>query len=98
MNKLQTKIQRRLVKAMGAWRDPHMTKPLLESDNVQAIDISEEGNVRIKFRPSRPHCPCCLIDAKELKLHLQGTKGVNWIQLEIVDVPASERWSRLVND
>ena len=34
MNKLQTKIQRRLVKAMGAWRDPHMTKPLLESDNV----------------------------------------------------------------
>ena len=66
MNRLQKKLQRRLVKAMGNWQDPHMDKPLTESTYVQAVNISEEGNVRIRYRPSRPHCPCCLIDARAL--------------------------------
>ena len=58
----------------------------------------EEGDVHIRYQPSRPHCPCCLIDARTLRRHLAGIKGVNSLQFEIVDVPASERWSRLVND
>ena len=98
MNRLQKKLQRRLVKAMGNWQDPHMDKPLTESTYVQAVNISEEGNVRIRYQPSRPHCPCCLIDARALHRHLSKIKGVVSLQLDIVDVPASERWSRLVND
>jgi len=98
MNRLQKRLQRRLVKAMGNWQDPHMDKPLTESIYVQAINISEEGNVRIRYQPSRPHCPCCLIDARALRRHLSEIKGVVSLQLDIVDVPASERWSRLVND
>ena len=98
MNRLQKKLQRRLVKAMGNWQDPHMDKPLTESPYVLAVNISEEGNVRIRYQPSRPHCPCCLIDARALRRHLSQIKGVVSLQLDIVDVPASERWSRLVND
>jgi len=98
MNRLQKRLQRRLVKAMGNWQDPHMDKPLTESIYVQAINISEAGNVRIRYQPSRPHCPCCLIDARALRRHLSEIKGVVSLQLDIVDVPASERWSRLVND
>ena len=98
MNRLQKKLQRRLVKAMGNWQAPHMDKPLTESTYVQAVNISEEGNVRIRYQPSRPHCPCCLIDARALRRHLSEIKGVVSLQLDIVDVPASERWSRLVND
>ena len=98
MNRLQKKLQRRLVKAMGNWQDPHMDKPLTESTYVQAVNSSEEGNVRIRYQPSRPHCPCCLIDARALRRHLSQIKGVVSLQLDIVDVPASERWSRLVND
>ena len=98
MNRLQKKLQRRLVKAMGNWQDPHMDKPLTESPYVQAVNISEEGNVRIRYQPSRPHCPCCLIDARALRRHLSQIKGVVSLQLDIVDVPASKRWSRLVND
>ena len=70
MNRLQKKLQRRLVKAMGNWQDPHMDKPLTESPYVQAVNISEEGDVRIRYQPSRPHCPCCLIDARALRLSL----------------------------
>ena len=98
MNRLQKKLQRRLVKAMGNWQDPHMDKPLTESKYVQAIDISEEGDVQIRYQPSRPPCPCCLIDARALRRHLAEIKGVGSLQFEIVEVPASERWSRLVND
>ncbi len=98
MNRLQKKLQRRIVKAMGNWQDPHMDKALTESTYVQAVDISEDGNVRIQYNPSRPHCPCCLIDARALRRHLSEIKGVVSLQLDIVDVPASERWSRLVND
>ena len=98
MNRLQKKLQCRLVKAMGNWQDPHMDKPLTDSTYVQAVNISEEGNVRIRYQPSRPHCPCCLIDARALRRHLSEIKGVISLQLDIVDVPASERWSRLVND
>ena len=75
-----------------------MDKALTESTYVQAVDISEDGNVRILYNPSRPHCPCCLIDARALRRHLSEIKGVVSLQLDIVDVPASERWSRLVND
>ena len=67
MNRLQKKLQRRLVKAMGNWQDPHMDKPLTDSTYVQAVNISEEGNVRIRYQPSRPHCPCCLIDARDAR-------------------------------
>ena len=98
MNRLQKKLQRRLVKAMGNWQDPHMDKPLTESTYVQAVNISQEGNVRIRYQPSRPHCPCCLVDARALRRHLSEIKGVVSLQLDIVAVPASERWSRLVND
>mgnify|MGYP006233309693 FL=1 len=98
MNRLQKKLQRRLVKAMGNWQDPHMDKPLTESTYVQAVTISEEGDVRIRYQPSRPHCPCCINDARALRRHLSEIKGVVSLQLDIVDVPASERWSRLVND
>ena len=44
MNRLQKKLQRRLVKAMSGWQDPHMDKPLTESSYVQAVNISEEGS------------------------------------------------------
>ena len=98
MNRLQKKLQRRLVKAMGNWRDPHMDKPLTDSTYVQSVNISEQGDVEIRYQPSRPHCPCCLIDARALRRHLAQIKGVTSLQLDIVDVPASERWSRLVND
>ena len=98
MNRLQKKLQRRLVKAMGNWIDPHMDKPLTDSTYVQAVNISEQGDVEIRYQPSRPHCPCCLVDARALRRHLSEIKGVVSLQLDIVDVPASERWSRLVND
>ena len=45
MNRLQKKLQRRLVKAMASWQDPHMDKPLTESPYVQAINISEQGSI-----------------------------------------------------
>ena len=98
MNRLQKKLQRRLLKAMENWRDPHMDKPLTDSTYVQAVHISEQGDVDIRYQPSRPHCPCCLIDARALQRHLAQIKGVSSLQLDIVGVPASERWSRLVND
>ena len=31
-------------------------------DIVQNIEVAEDGEVTITVKPSRPHCPCCLLD------------------------------------
>jgi len=97
MGRKHVALQRRVARVLGGWRDPHDIKPYPELDIVQHVDIAEDGEVNLTVRPARPHCPCCLLDLEALRKRLLGVKGVSFVHIHVVDIPAAPRWTRAVN-
>ncbi len=90
-------LQRRVARLLASWKDPHDVRPYPELDIVQRVDIAEDGEVNLTVRPPRPHCPCCLLDLDELRKRMGEIKGVTFVHLEVVDIPAAPRWTRAIN-
>ena len=97
MNRKIANLQRKIARIAAEWRDPHDLKPWSEKDIVKQIDISDDGEVSVTLKPARPHCPCCLLDFDNFRTKLLQTKGVSFATLNVVDVPASDRWTRTLN-
>lgn len=90
-------LQRRIVRILSTWKDPHTDVVMAESSQIQGIDVSPEGHVQLAVIPQRPHCPCCLFDLRDLREKISSTKGVTSVELLISGVPAAERWTRVLN-
>ena len=97
MGRKHVALQRRVARVLGAWRDPHDIKPYPELDIVQHVDIADDGEVNLTVRPARPHCPCCLLDLEALRKRLLNVKGVSFVHIQVVDIPAAPRWTRAIN-
>jgi metal-sulfur cluster biosynthetic enzyme len=98
MNEKQIQaVQRRIFRILQSWKDPHTEVVLAESNQIQGIEISSEGEVQLAIIPQRPHCPCCLFDLRDLRGKISAIKGVMAVKLLITGVPASERWTRVLN-
>ncbi|MGY8728088.1 MAG: iron-sulfur cluster assembly protein [Candidatus Poseidoniales archaeon] len=90
-------LQRRIFRILKSWKDPHTDVVLADSEQIQGIDVSSEGEVQLAITPQRPHCPCCLFDLRDLREKISATKGVTAVKLLISGVPAAERWTRVLN-
>tara|TARA_X000001036_G_scaffold437902_1_gene484358 strand:- start:2018 stop:2314 length:297 start_codon:yes stop_codon:yes gene_type:complete len=90
-------LQRRVARLAAEWQDPHDDKPWAKRDIVRNIDVAEDGEVTISIKPNRPHCPCCLLDLDNFRTKLLQTKGVSFATLNVVGVPAHDRWTRVLN-
>ena len=97
MNRKHAALKRKVVRLAGDWRDPHDQDTWATRDIVQNIEVEEDGEVTITVKPNRPHCPCCLIDLDLFKQKLSKIKGVTFTTLNVVGVPASDRWNRTIN-
>lgn len=97
MNRKHAALKRKVVRLAGDWRDPHDQDTWATRDIVQNIEVEEDGEVTITVKPNRPHCPCCLIDLDLFKQKLSNIKGVTFTTLNVVGVPASDRWNRTLN-
>ena len=97
MSRKHAALQRRVARLAAEWKDPHDELPWAKRDIVQNIEIEEDGEVTITVKPSRPHCPCCLLDLDKFRTKLLQTKGVSFASLTVVGIPASERWTRTIN-
>ena len=97
MSRKHAALQRKVVRLAGAWKDPHDQESWASRDIVQNIDVKEDGEVTITVKPNRPHCPCCLLDLDAFKQKLCQIKGVMFATINVVGVPASERWNRTLN-
>ena len=97
MGRKHVALQRRVARVLSSWTDPHDSRPYPELDIVQQVDIAEDGEVNMTVKPSRPHCPCCLLDLDALRKRLAEVKGVTFVQIQVVDIPAAPRWTRAVN-
>ena len=97
MGRKYVALQRRVARVLSSWNDPHNTRPYPELDIVQHVDVAEDGEVNLTVKPARPHCPCCLLDLDALRKRLSEVKGVTYVQVHVVDIPAAPRWTRAVN-
>ena len=97
MSRKQAALQRKVARLAGDWADPHDEVTWAKRDIVQNIVVSEDGEVQLTIKPSRPHCPCCLIDLNNFRKKLCEIKGVTFAEIKIVGVPASDRWERTLN-
>ena len=97
MSRKHAALQRRVAGLAAEWQDPHDDKPWAKRDIVRNIDVAEDGEVTISIKPNRPHCPCCLLDLDNFRTKLLQTKGVSFATLNVVGVPAHDRWTRVLN-
>ena len=87
MSRKHAALQRRVARLAAEWKDPHDELPWAKKDIVQNIEIEEDGEVTITVKPSRPHCPCCLLDLDKFRTKLLQTKGVSFASLTVVGIP-----------
>lgn len=97
MNRKIAALQRKIARLAADWRDPHDEEAWSKRDIVKNIEISDDGEVAITVTPPRPHCPCCLLDLDNLRTKLLQTKGVSFATINVVGIPASDRWTRTLN-
>ena len=91
------KIQRQVANTLSSWAEPHGHGKMSDNGSVGGVDVNVEGEVKIAITPKRAHCPCCLIDLANLRLTLLEKKGITSAHIEIVGVPASDRWTKTIN-
>lgn len=98
MNERKLKaLKLRVVKLFASWKEPHEETTYNQSDIVQSIEVSNQGEVNYTITPKHPHCPCCLLDAVDLRKRIETIKGVSKVTCTVTGIPGAEKWSRSIN-
>ncbi|MGY8755426.1 MAG: hypothetical protein ACKVIR_07010 [Candidatus Poseidoniales archaeon] len=97
MSRKHAALQRRVARFAADWRDVHDELPWSKREIVKGILVLEDGEVTINVTPPRPHCPCCLLDLNLFRSKLLELKGVTFATIDVVGIPASDRWSKTIN-
>ena len=83
---------RQAASVLDSWPEPHGAEKI----NVIGADMVD-GLLRIAIQPARPQCPCCLVDLEALRNELMKKKSINNVHLEVMGIPAANRWTRAIN-
>ncbi len=97
MSRAQKAAKKAMAEILRDWKDPHGAGSIMDERWLCGLDVNEEAMVVLQIRPSRPHCPCCLVDLADLKTKLEGHKKIVSAQIEVVDVPDAHRWTEAIN-
>jgi len=98
MSRIQKAAQRQVVGILTDWPEPHGSGPLTDSSTLRGIEVHADGAVNIIVKPSRAHCPCCLLDLVDLRQVLLKKKQVASVHIEVVEIPESHRWTNSINE
>ena len=87
----------KVIQVFSKWKDPHEEVSYKESGIVQAMEISDEGDINFTILPKHLHCPCCLLNASQLRDKLLSIKDVRSVYCDVIEIPGKERWIRSIN-
>ena len=87
----------KVIQVFSKWSGPHEAMTYKESGILQSLEISDEGDVKFTISPKHPHCPCCLLNASQLRERLLSIKDVNSVLCNVIGIPGKERWVRSIN-
>ncbi len=78
-------IEDRVKQRLKTVIDPETGMDVVEMDLVQNVSASEDGEVKLKFRPSSFVCPLALDLAQEIRHSLREIEGVKSVHVEVTD-------------
>ena len=78
-------IEDRVKQRLKTVIDPETGMDVVEMDLVQNVSASEDGEVKLRFRPSSFVCPLALELAQEIRHSLREIEGVNSVRVEVTD-------------
>ena len=87
----------KVIQVFAKWKDPHEALSYKESGILQSLEISDEGDIVFTISPKHPHCPCCLLNASQLREKLLSIKDVKSVLCDVIGIPGKERWVRSIN-
>ncbi len=87
----------KVIQVFSKWKDPHEIVSYKESGILQSLQISDEGDVVFTISPKHPHCPCCLLNASQLRAKLLSIKDVKSVLCDVIGIPGKDRWVRSIN-
>lgn len=97
-SRAQKGAQRQLLDVLSSWKEPHSEKKFPETGVLKAMEVQDDGSVWLKVKPSRAHCPCCLLDFIELRNALMAKKKISAVHIEVVEIPDVHRWTSSINE
>jgi metal-sulfur cluster biosynthetic enzyme len=97
MTRAQKAAKKALAEILRDWTDPHGAGSIMDERWLCGLDVNEQAMVALQIRPSRPHCPCCLVDLVDLKAKLENHRKIVSASIEVVDVPDAHRWTEAIN-
>ena len=78
--------------------DPETGMDVVEMELIKELSATEEGEVRLKFRPSSFVCPLAFQLATQIWENVQEVEGVKNLRLEVVDCLWAEQINQLLRE
>jgi hypothetical protein len=97
MSRAQKAAQKAAVSVLRDWNEPHGAGHIMDSRWMHGMEADVSGNIRLTLTPSRPHCPCCLINLSDLRNSLLAKRAVKGAHIEVTNVPDAHRWTNVIN-
>ena len=78
--------------------DPETGLDVLEMDLVQKLSATDDGEVKLEFRPSSFVCPLALDLAQEIRHSVHEVEGVESVQLKVTDCLWADQINKAIRE
>ncbi len=78
--------------------DPEVGLDLVSLNTIENLEVKEDGNVKVVFRPTTPFCPLGVQLALSIKKSLKEIEGVKNVEVEVIDFIYAEQTNELLKN
>ncbi len=78
--------------------DPETGLDVVEMDLVQQLSTTQDGAVKLEFRPSSFVCPLALDLAQEIRQSLKEIEGVKSVRVKVTDCMWADEINRAISE
>lgn len=78
--------------------DPEVGLDLVTLNTIENLEVDNEGNVKVVFRPTTPFCPLGIQLALSIKKAIKEIEGVKNVEVEVIDYIFAEQANELLKN
>lgn len=87
----RTRIEERIVTMLKTVYDPEIPVDIYNLGLIYAIDLDDDGNLKIDMTLTAPNCPAADFLVDDARIKLESIEGVKSVDIRIVFEP---EWSK----
>lgn len=91
---LKEKIENKLKEII----DPEVGLDLVTLNTIDNLEVDNEGNVKVVFRPTTPFCPLGIQLALSIKKAIREIEGVKNVDVEVIDYVFAEQANEILKN